>query len=276
MSPDDLTYTGSKGDEVSFDIDSVMRIGDGDSLRSRAWQRTLGSRSLVDVSRCAREVDVEVAADKDEADRLRRVLEYDMAKNSPGTLSMGGWSQRALVPESSCDEWRPGIVVLTLKVALLDGVWRRPHTVELMPLDKPLEMGDGKGFPHGYPYAYSAVTTPTSVYCPGYLPAQFVMTVYGPASRPEVVIGGNAYRYEGDVPSGGHLTIDSVTKTAEVVNVYGAVENAMPSLVLGYGEGSGEYAFQPIEPGYSSLVYDGSFGVTLTMYEEEGEPPWTS
>lgn len=275
MSPDELTYEGSSGRSVSFDLNSIFRVGDGDTLRSRSWSRTLCLGSLADVSRAAREVSVEVCATPDAADEARRVFELDMSRNSPGSLVMGGWSQRALVPESKSDTWRPGIVCLTLTVALLDGVWRRGSLTHFLPDDGPIELGDGKGYPHGYPYSYGS-GRPGGVEIPGYLPSPARIVIFGPTTNPTLTIGGNEYSYSGAVPSGAHLVIDGVALTATLVAEDGTETNAMPGVSLGDGEGSGSYAFQPVEPGWNDIGWDGSFGFDLECFEEEGEPPWTS
>lgn len=272
---DSLTYTGSGG-ALSFDLVKLIRLGEGDPLRSRAWSRTLGYRSLSNLSRPAKEVTMQVSATPEAADEARRVFEADMAANSPGVIDLNGWTQRALVPESSNEVLRPSRVQLTLTVALLDGVWRREHLTHFMPLDLPLDTGEGKGYPHGYPYAYGVVSTPKSLTQPGYLPAPCKLVIFGPVSSPSVTIGGNVYAYEGDVPSGTYLTIDGVAKTAVLTSQQGSSTNAMPGLVLGTGEGSGEYAFEPVRPGIQPLSWNGAFGFDAYLYEEEGEVPCCS
>lgn len=272
---DVLTYTGSTGEVIEFGLDGNLRIDDGDVLRSRVWSRTLGYRSLEGVTRQAREVTMEVlVVGAAEADRIRRVLDYDMALNSPGTLEMGGWSQRALVPESQTDAWRVETFKLSLTVALLDGVWRRSTVEHFLPCDKDIVEGIGKGYPHGYPYGYGRTASPSGLVQPGYLPAPLRLTIFGLASAPSVTIGDNVYRYSADIPSGGYLVIDGVAKTATLTNVNGSTINALGALSLGAGEGSGAYAFERVQPGRNRVLWDGSFGFDVETLQEEGEAPW--
>ena len=181
-------------------------------------------------------------------------------------------SLSALSPENSHDN----ADCLACLFCLLDGVWRKEHVTHFMPLDTPLDMGDGKGYPHGYPYAYGVVSTPKSLMQPGYLLAPCKLVIFGPVSSPSITIGANVYAYDGDVPSGAYLTIDGVGKTATITSSLGSVSNAMQGLVLGSGEGSGEYAFEPIKPGIQPLSWNGSFGFDAYLYEEEGEVPCCS
>ncbi|OFK23121.1 hypothetical protein HMPREF2826_00575 [Olsenella sp. HMSC062G07] len=272
---DELTYTGSTGEAIKFGLAGNLRIDDGDTLRSRVWSRTLGYRSLEGVTRSAREVTMEVVVvGAAEADRIRRVLDYDMALNSPGTLEMGGWSQRALVPESQTDVWRVETFKLSLTVALLDGVWRRSTVEHFLPRDEAIDDGVGKGYPHGYPYGYGRAAAPSGLVQPGYLPAPMRLTIFGPASAPSVTIGGNTYRYSADIPSGGFLVIDGVSKTATLTNINGSATNALGALSLGSGEGSGTYAFERVQPGRNRVLWDGSFGFDVETMQEEGEAPW--
>lgn len=267
-------YIGSTGKIVEFDLQNVLRLGEGDTLRSHTWTRTIGYRSLTDVSRPAREVTMQFAATLEAADNMRRIFDYDMAVLQPGKLEVGGWTQHCLFPESSADTWRPTIVGITATAALLDGVWRKGTTQHFIGLESPQDTETGKGYPHEYPYGYGTRKIPSTVLQPGYLPAPIKLTIFGAASFPVIKIGENSYKYNGYVPSGSYLTIDGLNKTATLVNANGLVTNALPQLELGDGEGSGQYAFEKVLPGQNSLGWNGSFGFDIELIEEESEPPW--
>ena len=60
-----------------------------------------------------------------------------------------------------------------------------------------------------------------------------------------------------------------------IVNADGSTADAFPQARRGVGLDGGEYIFQPLPPGRHEIEWDGSFGIDLTWYEEEGEPPWS-
>lgn len=274
-SPNDLFYIGSAGDVLEFTAKDVSRLGDGDTLRSRKWSRSLGYRSVTWLVRPAFETSIEVIISSlDLADKFRRVMDYDVSTGNAGILSLGGWCQRALVVESSTDTWRPSTVVQTLTVALLDGVWHKRKHVSIMPAGQESSTY-GVGYPHGFPYDFGRVTSPGTFKVDGYLPAPATFTIYGPVSNPVITIAENEYRFHGDIPDGGHLILDGLSKTATLVNQYGHRENAMVGVELGGGVGSGKWAFEKIPAGTHRAMWSGGFGFDIDIWQEEGEPSWT-
>lgn len=271
-----LKYIGSTGEEVVFDFRQFIRTGETDTLRSRTWSRTLGFRNFTNLSRPARELKIEVFSTLEAADHARKVFEYDMAKNTPGVLEYNGWTQRALIPESSTDLWRISRVSLQLTCALLDGVWRKPTKLTFQPLVAANSGGEGKGYPFGYPYDYAPITIPSSLEQPGYLPSPAKFTIFGAVTNPSIMIGGNVYEFTGNIPFGAYLVINGVNTECYMVNENGFKTNEIDGLNIGTGEGSGHYPFEPIKPGYNSVSYDGSFGFNLEIYQEESEVPWLS
>lgn len=271
-----LKYTGSTGQTVEFDLSQFIRTGETDTLRSRTWSRTLGFRNYTNLSRPARELQIEVFSTLEAADNARRVFEFDMANNTPGTIEMNGWSQRVLVPESTTDLWRMNRVSLQLTCALLDGVWRKPTELNFPPLIQATSGSTGKGYPFAYEYDYSPVVLPNSLEQPGYLSSPAKITIFGAVTNPSITIGENIYEFTGNIPSGAYLVIDGVNTECYMVNENGFKTNEIDGLNIGTGEGSGHYPFEPIKPGYNSVSYDGSFGFTLEIYQEESEVPWLS
>lgn len=269
---DSLSYTGSTGEVVAFDLRDPIRLGEGDTLRSHEWDYELGYRGLTDVTLPAHVEELEVLTTRATADAMRRTFDRDMDSNAPGTVDLNGWSQRALVVSWETEEWYGDVVLSTIEMALLDGFWRRPSTMEFLPDDAPVGSEVGKGYPYGYPYGYGTVHAPTSVRVPGYVPAEVKLTIYGPATSPSVTIGGNLYSCSADVPAGGYLVVDGVNRTATMTSQGGATTNYLPYMSLGTGEGSGEYAFEPLRPGDNPLVWSGAFGFSLTMYERSTQP----
>ena len=164
-----------------------------------------------------------------------------------------------------------------LTVVLLDGVWRKGHTVAFEQLTATSGDGEFLDLPYGLPYDLGVPSTMRYVDIAGWGAAPLRFVVYGPCVNPAVRIDGNWYRVDVTVPDGGYMVVDPLAtpRSVTVVGPDGSVTDAFPEARRGNGLGGGEYIFQPASPGVHEVEWDRSFGFDLTWYEEEGEPPWS-
>lgn len=72
-----------------------------------------------------------------------------------------------------------------------------------------------------------------------------VITIVGPCATPSVTIGNNRYAVTAPIPAGNTLTIDTVAKTVKLTHG-GVSESWLGKAVIGMGEGSGSYIFEPL------------------------------
>lgn len=276
-----LLYVSSSGRSIDLDGDGAF-AGTAPKLRSRAWTYDLGWRSASGISRDAREAEVDAFLTPEAADALRDEADRDMHDASPGRIVVDEeWYQRAYIAkaETAAVYGRRGIKT-GLTVLLLDGSWRREVVTEFYARDD--EDPSGLDFPHDFEYDYGGSSASHAVTVDGLLPADVKLTVFGPASSPRITVTqgtfSNVYAVDVDVPGGSRLVIDgsSYPKSIRLIGKYGEVEDKFPAGLRGEGSGSGSYCFEQLRPGTSNVAWDGSFGFTMTHYQEEGEPPWSS
>lgn len=273
---DEVAYICSSGEVLAFDLARAILLGDGDPLRSWRWAYSLGSRSLDGAQRVAREATLEVLADVDAADRMRRLFCLDMAVGSPGTLSVNGWSQRAFVTAATVDVWRGRAVCLTLTVALLDGAWRKPVTRLFRPLEAdPAE--EWLDLPCDLPCDLLPTVGDSAIESESPTASPIVLTIWGPAASPELTIGGNVYAFDIDIPGGSRLVVDGASwpRSITMVSEYGDEADCFSCGERGEGVGSGRYCFEPVPAGRSAVSWEGGFGFDVTYYVEEDAPPWS-
>lgn len=271
----DLSYVSGTGAvEVGLDSRSLSAMG-GLGIRGREWSYDLGERGISSVARAAREAEVELATrDLSEVDRARRVMDRDVQLGTPGELVWRGeWRTGAYAVKCAPSQAGRGGYRATLTVVLLDGVWRRERTTSYLPASA--TGGDWLDYPHDHPYDYMATPAPEAVHGAEWCESPCRLTIYGPATDPVVIIAGNAYAADLTLPAGSRLVIDGLARTVEEVTSTGLVVNRFSAARRGSGLGSGEYCFQPVPPGESTLAWSGAFGFDLTIWEEEGEPPLT-
>ena len=270
-----LEYVSGTGSiHVQLDADGVF-AGTAASIRGRAWSYTVGYRSLSGISRDARECEIELKVlDRARANTLRRVADRDMMEGTPGTIIADGWSQRAYIVKAEPSGINEVVVTMTLTVVLLDGVWRKPHTVEYLPLTVSADSYEYLDLPYDLPYDLGIPLTTSFIEAGEWLESPVKLTIYGTAVNPAIRIGESWYKVDATVPEGGYMTIDSISRTVTITDADGAVTDAFAKAHRGSGLGSGEYIFEPLPTGSHEVAWDMSFGFDLTWYEEEGEPPW--
>lgn len=269
---------GASSGEVSLTSDGSMLASSLD-LRSSEWSYDLGTRSLQGATRKAVTRKAAVAfADPRACDETLARLDLDVSSMTPGTLvAEGGWSQRALVVAHSPQAMLSrGGCVASLTVALLDGAWWR----WLAPVE--LTVWDGSGqadawldYPHPYPHGYATGRRAESIDVPTLAPCAARLTLWGPCVGPSVTIGGNAYSLPRlTLGAGERCVLDGTTFCATRIGRDGTATDVTALAVREGGEGGGTYAFERVRPGTQAVLWDGSFGVTVELREERGEPTW--
>lgn len=273
-----LSYiSGTGAAEVCLDCRSAL-AGTAEGVRGREWGYSIGYRSIAAATRAARECSMSVTfLDLSVADELRRLADRDVAMATPGTLAVDGWSQRAYITAADPSSISRAHMAAKLTVVLLDGVWRKGHTVAFEQLTATSGDGEFLDLPYDLPYDLGVPSTKRYVDVGEWGAAPLRFVVYGPCVNPAVRIDGNWYRVDVTVPDGGYLVVDPLAapRSVTLVAADGSTTDAFAKARRGNGSGSGEYIFQPASPGVHEVEWDRSFGFDLTWYEEEGEPPWS-
>ena len=273
----DIVYVSGVGGDA-YRLNDGIYVGRPSDLFSREWSYSIGYASVSSVTRKARKAKLKAFfADVAKADAFRRACDRDVSRGVAGTLSVDGWSQRCMVMESEADTVSEGFFTADLTVVLLDGVWRKGHTVAFEQLTATSGDGEFLDLPYDLPYDLGVPSTRRYVDVGewGAAPLRFVF--YGPCVNPAVRIDGNWYRVDVTVPDGGYLVVDPLAtpRSVTLVAADGSTADVFAKARRGHGSGSGEYVFQPASPGVHEVEWDRSFGFDLTWYEEEGEPPWS-
>lgn len=273
-----LSYiSGTGAAELCLDCRSAL-AGTAEGVRGREWGYSIGYRSIAAATRAARECSMSVTfLDLSVADELRRLADRDVAMATPGTLAIDGWSQRAYITAADPSSISRAHMAAKLTVVLLDGVWRKGHTIAFEQLTATSGDGEFLDLPYDLPYDLGVPSTRRYVDVGEWGAAPLRFVVYGPCVNPAVRIDGNWYRVDVTVPDGGYLVVDPLAtpRSVTLVAADGSTTDAFAKARRGNGSGSGEYIFQPASPGVHEVEWDRSFGFDLTWYEEEGEPPWS-
>ena len=265
----------STGDEIVMSGPDIF-AQTAEGIRGRSWSYDLGYRSLTGVTRAARETDLELTYLRcpEKADWTRRLFDADVAAGTPGMLDADGWTTRAYVVKAESQTITPVIIRQKLTVVLLDGIWRKAGELQHFWSDA-LQPGLDLDYPYDHPHDYLVTTRNAVASNPMPTAMPFQMVIFGPVSNPQLTLGGNRYALDMDIPSGSYVTVTSIAgrRTIVMTAENGDETNVFDKGRRGAGLNGGEYIFQPIPAGDSIVQWSG-FGVDLTVYQEESEPPW--
>lgn len=270
-------YVSSSGGRIAFDGDSIF-VGTGDDLRSSVWSYSLDYRNVSALTRPARKATVEAAIlDLSEVDRLRRAAELDAQRKQPGSLYVDGWFQRCYILAIEPSEIKPTYIKEDLEIVLLDGYWGAWETVSFWSIanDPDSEWLD---LPTDAPFDLMQPRAVEIIKNDSHLPSPIKLTLFGPAVNPYVIIGSNRYALNLSIPDGARAEIDATVfpRTIKLVSQHGDETDEFAAGVRGSGVGGGEYIFEDLQPGTSSVAWPGSFGFELSWLKQEGSPPCAS
>lgn len=104
---------------------------------------------------------------------------------------------------------------------------------------------------------------------PSFADSNFILTIYGFADNPSVMIAGHPYTVYATIYEGERMVINSVDRTVlkigrlgEVTSLYNSREKIIS-------------VFQKIPPGAHVVTWPGSYGIDLTLLDERSEPKWS-
>lgn len=246
--------------DYSWDYDLINN-------RISRFYRAPKGRKLPLVVCCATE---EEAADV--KNRLLDIAEIDVESMKPGKIYTGEYYTTGYITESKKKDYRihGRFCSIDLVLTSSDPAWCMDKTYTFGGSQGAGQAGpSGTDYPFEYKYDYSVTTNSRQIVNDTVRGSKFRLKIYGEVTDPTVMINGHEYRVNGMVKAGESLVIDSQTKTITLITATGAKLNWFNN------RGRLDYIFEPIPPGLSNVLYNGSFKFDLTVIEERSEPKWT-
>lgn len=223
------------------------------------------------------EIGIKGSTPEDVADKFDRIIslfESDITAQSPGRLTVNGYSLDCYISGMSITQNLFNLKSATFTVFTDFSKWfKEQKTYQYTPsteiiLDSTVEETETESYPHGYPHGYPNPYAVKTVRNSLYTPAQFRLTVFGPCT-PSITIGGHVYAVDADIADGETLTVDSRTKQITKRAADGTVTNLFDS------RNRESYIFEPIPVGDSAVVWHGIDKFFLTLIDERNIPPWS-
>ena len=203
--------------------------------------------------------------------RLLEVTEKDVLALKHGQIIIGDYYFRCFVTKSQKKDYLTTKRYMTVTLTLTSDFpyWVKETTHTFRKLGEDQSGGKNLDFAHDYPFDFSSGMGNEKLNNTGFVGTNFRLTLYGPCLDPGVYINGHLYQVFCELYQGDYLTIDSITKKITKIANDGTVSNLFNL------RNRDSYIFEKIPPGQNTVIWDGDFGVDVTLLEERSEPRWT-
>lgn len=253
---------------ATVDNDRGLRVNNAAALRGFDGNPSTGINSFA-YSIGARTVDLEVTAiGNGGVTALHNMceamlthpgsatIEVGIAMDSVSQTDGGGsllsdttfWSQHVGLAKVELEKTTTVANTVKLSITLLDGAWTGNISNTMMFRAESAGSTSGSlDLPFDFPFDLGAPGNATRMN--GLNAGRQlwpVITINGPCATPSVTIGSNRYAVTAAIPAGNTLTIDTAAKTVKLTHD-GVSESWLGKAVIGMGEGSGSYIFEPLQ-----------------------------
>lgn len=203
--------------------------------------------------------------------KLFEITEKDVLAMQHGRIIIGDYYFKCFVTKSEKSSYLTSKRYMTVNLVLTSDYpyWVKETTFVFRKLDDGGNTSQYLDYSFDYPFDYTATTGVRDVDNTGFVGTNFRMVIYGACVNPAVYINGHQYQVNCTVAAGEYLTIDSIAKTIHLTAVGGTVINKFND------RHRDSYIFEKIQPGNNTVLWEGSFGIDITLLEERSEPKWT-
>ena len=217
-----IEYANHLGETLELGPESVYHYGKHTLFDAElAYEVENGSVGPLTRDPAERELPVMVQGSDGEdglaaRERLRSVLAADASTGVPGSIGIGGWRLSVVPVAVERDRWWMDESYCEVLVRLLAArpVWTRAQEFSFVPDRSPAVVGTQLDFPYGFPYDYTPNPPLRSIDVDADGPCEWRLVVYGPATDPYVVVAGNRYAVEAEVPSAARRDPESTCGSA--------------------------------------------------------------
>lgn len=239
---------------------------------------------------------------------LHEAIEKDILEVTPGKLYFGEYYLSCFIFASEKSEWEGFSYSMdnTFRLIQTDPSWIKETFYQFRPQKLPVKEQDTqypvisgeiynekalenntvlKEFPFdfarpsnikitypmfGFPFDFAATNYGRrTINNPSFADSNFILTVYGFADNPSIMIGGHPYTVYATIYKGERMVINSVDRTVLKIGRMGEVTSLYNSREKNIS------VFQKIPPGAHVITWPGSYGIDLTLLDERSEPKWS-
>ncbi len=216
---------------------------------------------------------ISVYADsKDEYETLmndfEKITEVDILTGQNGKLWVNDYYLDCIIVASQPKDYEETFYTIDNDITIFSGhpFWVKETGYSYDMSD--IKSSNNKKYPYKYPYRYANGFTKGYIINEHFTESNFMMIIYGPATNPQVNIGGKKYVVNIVLEEGERLEIDTGAETVTKIMRYGERINAF------HNREKKKTFFNGIQPGRNEVTWSGTFPFDLILYEERSAPKW--
>ncbi len=272
-----LKYQSSSGEE--FDLKTTALRTRTANYHDYSWQPQIKEQQYGDrVYRFDKEalyydtilnIGGSVEQRRETLNNLHEAFDRDIFTMKPGRIIHGDYYIQCYITFSSTAYNHP-FTENELNIYCPYPFWIKENKYECLKQEDTAGANEFLDYPYDFDYDYmSGLTGQQSIENGGPGPAEYRLTMYGAASNPYISIDGEIIGVSTILQDGEYLVLDSRehtvyrhTITGEKINLY---NNRTKDRSI----------FEKIASGQHSVVWPGTFGFDLIIFEERSEPKWS-
>lgn len=209
---------------------------------------------------------------KEIANRLFEIIEKDVLTNNPGKMYIGDYYISGYFTASNKKEYTKGqgqVFSMDLTFTSDQACWIKESPYVFRISDEGSGGSElGLGYSYDYPFDYSSPISSQNMVNSSFVPVNFVMTVYGPVTNPEIIVGGNIYQVDVELEENEVLVINSREKKVYVIDEDGIATSAFAQRNLDH------YIFEKVPAGELTVLFTPECNFDIVLMEERSEPAW--
>lgn len=207
---------------------------------------------------------------KAQLNALHSAFESDIFAMSPGKLVHGDYYVQCYMSKSETQYAKPD-TENNVEVYCPYPFWIKENAYSLLPQESTESANLYLDYDYGFDYDYMSQESGQGIIRnPGAGAANYRLIVYGPATDPILTIDNRTIGVYTTIAAGEYLVIDSRDNTVIRRMANGETVNLYNNRVK-----TGTSIFDKISPGQHSVIWAGTYGFEITVFEERSEPAWS-
>lgn len=266
----EIYYLNSKNERVNF-IDEVPLFSI-DAMFGYTFTVETDNDIITDFSKGVTKYTLSCDVPVGYFDNIMDIFDYDIYNNAKGKFYIGDYYLLCNITGQSTSNVNLNKKTIKTSLTVTTDVpnWIREIPYEFLKetaVEKTSTV-KSKKFSYAYSYVYGREIGRSEVNNPSFKDANFRLIIYGPVDSPEVTINGHLYKLNVSINAGEYVIIDSSERSILCYDLSGKTVN--------YFEYRNLYTsiFQRITPGLNEVLWSGSFGFDLIVFDERSRPKW--
>lgn len=277
---DSMKYVNHLGEEIQFGSIYYANYND---LRDYAWTYSTEFSKVVNFRRSVTEKSLPIlikCTDSTLAAAYKNAFfattEKDIIAAKPGKFVVGDYYFRCYIYSTKKTDYLVDATYLavTAKIVSDSAVWTKEVTTLYHYTSGSGSSAATRDYSYDYAHDYTragSTGASSTITNPFFAAVDFIAVISGGSgtAAPTITIGSDVHKFTYTIPSGGYVTLDTKARTLVYTSSSGATTNIFST------RDKANDIFAKIPSGVSSLSWNGTFDVQITLLIDRSEPEWT-